>query len=296
MYETPFRNYDPCLGRRLSPDPIQHPWQGSYSAFNNNPIYFVDPMGLEGDESDDKNGITADPKGAPEDPSDGDTYQSPSGAKWKYSSQKDKWVANGWNKELETVHIVEEDPNKPISGVEARMNFMRFKMRMESPLKRATLKSVSEIDRAVRQAGLSQSQLSADITRDNVIRDLNNLANFTKTGLNWTSIGLTVAGGVLVVIPEPSTTGAGVTLMTYGTYAGATSSGISATQNVAKGNYNRAVIDGVSIGPTVTKGQVISRMGTRYRWSHRHEKIIDAGSSLTQTGLINSSKGLILEK
>ena len=54
LYETPFRNYDPRLGRWLSPDPIQHPWQGSYTAFNNNPIYFVDPMGLEGDNKDEK--------------------------------------------------------------------------------------------------------------------------------------------------------------------------------------------------------------------------------------------------
>ena len=49
LYETPFRNYDPRLGRWLSPDPIQHPWQGSYTAFNNNPIYYVDPMGLSSD-------------------------------------------------------------------------------------------------------------------------------------------------------------------------------------------------------------------------------------------------------
>jgi hypothetical protein len=243
----------------------------------------MDPLGLKGDESDE--------------PEDGANRTTEKDGKYKYDADKGKWVAQGFKEQqLRTVNIVEEKPNDPVSGVEAQMNFMRFKMRMESPLERANLKSNSEIDRAVRQAGLSQSQLSADITRDNVIKDLNNLANFTKTGLNWTSIGLTAAGGVLVVIPEPSTTGAGVTLMTYGTYAGATSSGISATQNVAKGNYNRAVIDGVSIGLTVNKGQVISKMGIRYRWSHRHEKIIDAGSSLTQTGLINSSKGLIHEK
>ena len=52
LYETPFRNYDPHLGRWRSPDHIQHPWQGSHTAFNNNPIYFVDPIGLEGDEND----------------------------------------------------------------------------------------------------------------------------------------------------------------------------------------------------------------------------------------------------
>ena len=48
LYETHFRNYDPRLGRWLSLDPIQHPWQGSYTAFNNNPILFEDPFGLAG--------------------------------------------------------------------------------------------------------------------------------------------------------------------------------------------------------------------------------------------------------
>jgi RHS repeat-associated protein len=41
LYETPFRNYDPRLGRWLSPDPIQHPWQGGYTGFNDNIIYFL---------------------------------------------------------------------------------------------------------------------------------------------------------------------------------------------------------------------------------------------------------------
>jgi RHS repeat-associated protein len=53
LYNTPFRQYDPRLGRWLSPDPIKYPWQGSYTAFNNNPIYFVDPLGLEGEENGD---------------------------------------------------------------------------------------------------------------------------------------------------------------------------------------------------------------------------------------------------
>ncbi len=46
-YNTLFRQYDPRLGRWLSPDPIQHSRQSSYAAFNNNPVYFVDPLGSQ---------------------------------------------------------------------------------------------------------------------------------------------------------------------------------------------------------------------------------------------------------
>jgi RHS repeat-associated protein len=49
-YTTEFRQYDPRLGRWLSLDPLmaQYPMMSPYVAFNNNPIYFVDPLGLEG--------------------------------------------------------------------------------------------------------------------------------------------------------------------------------------------------------------------------------------------------------
>ena len=48
---TPFRQYDPRLGRWISLDPLiaRYSHQSHYSGFNNNPIYFSDPTGLEGD-------------------------------------------------------------------------------------------------------------------------------------------------------------------------------------------------------------------------------------------------------
>jgi len=49
-YTTMFRQYDPRLGRFMSRDPIVYPWQSDYAAFNNNPIYFADPSGAEGDD------------------------------------------------------------------------------------------------------------------------------------------------------------------------------------------------------------------------------------------------------
>ena len=47
-YSAEFWQYDPRLGRRWNTDPIVFPHQSVYAAFNNNPIYFTDPMGLSG--------------------------------------------------------------------------------------------------------------------------------------------------------------------------------------------------------------------------------------------------------
>jgi RHS repeat-associated protein len=47
-YTTEFRQYDPRLGRWLSIDPMyaKFPWQSPYVAFDNNPIFYIDPKGL----------------------------------------------------------------------------------------------------------------------------------------------------------------------------------------------------------------------------------------------------------
>ena len=56
-YTTEFRQYDPRLGRWLSIDPEikKYAWQSPYVAFNNNPIYYDDPLGddvTEDEEAD----------------------------------------------------------------------------------------------------------------------------------------------------------------------------------------------------------------------------------------------------
>jgi len=50
-YTTEFRQYDPRLGRWMSLDPLRgrYPWMSPYVGFNNNPIMFTDPLGLEGE-------------------------------------------------------------------------------------------------------------------------------------------------------------------------------------------------------------------------------------------------------
>lgn len=65
-YTTEFRQYDPRLGRWLSLDPLMHefPWMSPYVAFNNNPIFFIDPLGLEGEPGDGDPRIYYNPNGS----------------------------------------------------------------------------------------------------------------------------------------------------------------------------------------------------------------------------------------
>ncbi|MGV3609448.1 MAG: polymorphic toxin-type HINT domain-containing protein, partial [Fluviicola sp.] len=60
-YSTEFRQYDPRLGRWMSLDPLmaKYPSMSPYVAFNDNPVFFIDPLGLEGVEgSGDGNKLT----------------------------------------------------------------------------------------------------------------------------------------------------------------------------------------------------------------------------------------------
>jgi ParB-like nuclease domain len=48
-YTAEYWEYDSRIGRRWNTDPIEYPWQSSYTCFNDNPIYYSDPNGLEGE-------------------------------------------------------------------------------------------------------------------------------------------------------------------------------------------------------------------------------------------------------
>jgi RHS repeat-associated protein len=82
-----FWEYDADLGRRWNCDPLTYPWQSSYAVFNNNPIFFIDPSGLEG----------VDPPGAPKNPCPGDKYKhkDDKGTEWEYEYKEDGWQGTG---------------------------------------------------------------------------------------------------------------------------------------------------------------------------------------------------------
>ena len=58
MYEMDFRQYDPAIARFTSIDPVTHWSISTYSAFDNNPIFFADPSGASVIVSEDGNKIT----------------------------------------------------------------------------------------------------------------------------------------------------------------------------------------------------------------------------------------------
>jgi RHS repeat-associated protein len=55
-YSTMFRQLDARLGRWWSPDPVVHPWESPYVSMGNNPVSYVDPLGLK--EKDPEDGKT----------------------------------------------------------------------------------------------------------------------------------------------------------------------------------------------------------------------------------------------
>ncbi|WP_070138331.1 RHS repeat-associated core domain-containing protein [Crocinitomix algicola] len=59
-YTTEYRQYDPRIGRWTSLDPhmSRYPNQSPYVAYNNNPIYFIDPNGADGIATVDKENKT----------------------------------------------------------------------------------------------------------------------------------------------------------------------------------------------------------------------------------------------
>jgi RHS repeat-associated protein len=97
-YTTEFRQYDPRLGRWLSLDPMmgKYPNMSPYVAFNNNPVYFTDPLGLEG--------------GPPENPSDGQIYTTDDGDQYQYSVNEEG--KGSWTGYVGEVEVTAQKPSE----------------------------------------------------------------------------------------------------------------------------------------------------------------------------------------
>ncbi len=111
-YTTEFRQYDPRLGRWKSLDPLmaKFPWMSPYVAFDNNPVYYIDPYGLEAGTGDNNPpGCEGDPPsndgqsecndGAsqPEPTPVGKTPHGEELKKYSYDSSTNKWnTKNDW--------------------------------------------------------------------------------------------------------------------------------------------------------------------------------------------------------
>ena len=129
-YTTLFRQYDPRLGRWWSHDPVTHPWEIPYTAMYNNPVYFSDVLGAQGDpplvgcEECDKNNS---------EPKPGDSYTTSDGHAYTFSEEDDAYGA-AWrlqNADLDGVTITStrtqgENPNLPPVPSEDRLFLDNF--------------------------------------------------------------------------------------------------------------------------------------------------------------------------
>ncbi|CAL2082170.1 DUF6443 domain-containing protein [Tenacibaculum sp. 190524A02b] len=50
LYEMDWRSYDPAIGKWLAMDPVTHFSMSPYTAFDNNPVYWSDPSGMDSEE------------------------------------------------------------------------------------------------------------------------------------------------------------------------------------------------------------------------------------------------------
>ncbi len=122
-YTTEFRQYDPRLGRWLSLDPLMHqfPWMSPYVAFNNNPVYFTDPLGLEGE-----------PTGLPENAENGQVATADDGKSYMYGP--DEEGNNVWTRSLGEVGTEAERPTV----------YSQFKYKLDTAIGEAKYKASLE--------------------------------------------------------------------------------------------------------------------------------------------------------
>src|SRR5690554_5282538 len=111
-YTAEFWQYDPRLGRRWNIDPMsfKYPWQSPYVAFNNNPIFYNDPLGLEGEEP--KDGDTRVENGRNEVYVDGSWgYDASGGEEIEVVGKEDPFIEGLRNR----VESIESNPQKTSS-------------------------------------------------------------------------------------------------------------------------------------------------------------------------------------
>jgi RHS repeat-associated protein len=117
-YTTEFRQYDPRLGRWLSLDPLMSmfPDMSPYVAFDNNPIYYTDPLGLAAQsEGDPPTKTIVNGTALPENANNGDKVdvrfeEQGYTSHYMYSSALNKWECVGRDFD-ETAIVAQAQPS-----------------------------------------------------------------------------------------------------------------------------------------------------------------------------------------
>ncbi|MDQ1266601.1 MAG: hypothetical protein QG635_1753 [Bacteroidota bacterium] len=108
-YTTDFRQFDPRLARWLTQDPIFKEWESPYAGMGNNPVVFVDPMGLAQDDPN-KNPDVAKGKEV--------------GEKMAYQGTDFVWAGNKWSNTspTSTATVTADKPkSSEMKGVDVKL-------------------------------------------------------------------------------------------------------------------------------------------------------------------------------
>lgn len=114
-YSTMFRQLDARLGRWWSPDPVVHPWESPYVGMGNNPVSYIDPLGLA---QTDPNKIW----GAPNDP---DEIREHEGSHFMWDNNSKKWLSSASDPIVKYAYEPGEDHREgaPVYGYSAGSRF-----------------------------------------------------------------------------------------------------------------------------------------------------------------------------
>lgn len=136
-YTAEFWEYDPRLGRRWNIDPHseKYAWQSPYVAFNNNPIFFEDPAGLEGEpNNDEENNGGQTPELRPDNSSTEVDLESSNTTHWEYK-QKPAKIMGGENYLQEIINVFEyiKFTDKELPNTVKISEFVDYEKLSESP-------------------------------------------------------------------------------------------------------------------------------------------------------------------
>jgi hypothetical protein len=121
-------------------------------------------------------------------------------------------------------------------------------------------------------------------------------ADVISGGSSATGLALTAGGTALMLTPFPGARPVGVSMISYGGTFGTVASSVDGTQNLMKGNYTKAVVNGASLGLSKGSTEVISRSYKSGMINYHESYLLDGGSAIGQSYGFEQGKTYLLPR